>query len=135
VACVFARDGTELPVDQIATPMRDNLGQINGIVLVLRSVPDPRPKDLDRSLTETIALLDAVDASLLAVDLNGCCAFVSKSAAQLLGYQSHELVGKGIHELVGKGIHELAPSTDESWTYAEIDWSSAALPAPRRAIC
>src|SRR5437867_11702793 len=37
---MVARDGTEVPVEQIATPMRDNLGLIKGIVLVLRSVPN-----------------------------------------------------------------------------------------------
>jgi len=94
-----------MPVDQIATPMRDSQGQINGIVLVLRSVPDPKPKDPERPLAETIALLDAVDANLLAVDLDGRCAFVSRSAAQLLGYQSHELIGRD--------IRALAPSTEE----------------------
>jgi len=113
---MVTRDGTEMPVDQIATPMRDNLGHINGIVLVLRSVPDPRAKAPERGLAETIALLDAVDASLLAVDLNGCCAFASQSAAQLLGYQSYELIGKD--------IRELAPSSkDGDWTYAEQQWT------------
>ena len=113
---MVTRDGTEMPVDQIATPMRDHLGQINGIVLVLRSVPDHKPKDPERALAETIALLDAVDASLLAVDLNGRCAFASKSAAQLLGYQSYDLVGKDIRELTHS-------SNDGDWTYAEQQWS------------
>src|SRR6266496_3810879 len=108
---MVTRDGSEMPVDQIATPMRDNLGRINGIVLVLRSVPDPKAKAPERGLAETIALLDAVHASLLAVDLNGHCAFASKSAAQLLGYQSYELVGKD--------FSELAPSNDADWAYAE----------------
>ncbi len=110
---MVARDGTEMPVDQIATPMRDSQGQINGIVLVLRSVPDPKPKDPERPLAETIALLDAVDANLLAVDLDGRCAFVSRSAAQLLGYQSHELIGRD--------IRALAPSTEENWAYPELE--------------
>jgi PAS domain S-box-containing protein len=109
---MVGRDGTEMPIDQIATPMRDNQGQINGLVLVLRSVPDPKPKDPARLLTETIALLDAVDASMFAVDLLGRCAFVSKSAARLLGYQSHELVGKEIGGLTDS-------STGVNWSYAK----------------
>jgi PAS domain S-box-containing protein len=112
---MIARDGTEVPIDQIATPMRDNQGRINGIVLVLRSVPDPKPKNPERALAETITLLDAVDANLLAVDLKGCCAFASNAAAQLLGYQSYELMGKDIREL-------LPSSSDGDWSYAEQKW-------------
>jgi PAS domain S-box-containing protein len=109
---MVARDGTEMPIDQIATPVRDNSGKINGIVLVLRSVPDPKAKEPTRLLAETIALLDAVDANMLAVDLYGRCAFVSKLASQLLGYQSHELVGKGIDELTNS-------SNVAAWSCAE----------------
>jgi PAS domain S-box-containing protein len=112
---MVGRDGAELPIDQIATPVRDNRGQINGIVLVLRSIPDPKPKEPNRLLAETIALLDAVDANMFAVDLYGRCAFVSKSAAQLLAYQSHELVGKEINELTSS-------SNDARWFYSEQDW-------------
>jgi PAS domain S-box-containing protein len=115
---MVARDGTELPIDQIATPMRDSQGRINGIVLVLRSVPDPKPKDPERALTETIKLLEAVDANLLAVDLKGYCAFASTSAAQLLGYQSYELTGKDIREL-------LPSSNDGDWAYAEEEWTES----------
>ena len=97
---MVARDGTEVPVEQIATPMRDNLGQIKGIVLVLRSVPNPKPKDSAQLLTETIALLGAVSANMFAVDLNGRCAFASKLGADLLGYQSHELVGREVRDLM-----------------------------------
>src|SRR5439155_25499229 len=86
---MVARDGTEVPVEQIATPMRDNLGQIKGIVLVLRSVPNPKPKDSAQLLTETIALLGAVSANMFAVDLSGRCAFVSKLRSE------ERRVGKG----------------------------------------
>lgn len=112
---MVGRDGTEMPIDQIATPVRDSRGQINGIVLVLRNVPDPKPKDPARLLTETIGLLDAVDASMFAVDRQGRCAFVSKSAADLLGYQAHELVGKEIAELTDS-------NGDSKWSYANQEW-------------
>ena len=109
---MVGRDGSEVPIDQIAAPMRDHLGRINGIVLVLRSIPDLKPKNHERALAETITLLDAIDADLLAVDLKGCCAFASNSAAQLLGYHSYELTGKDIRELL--------PSSNQSdWAYSE----------------
>jgi len=72
---------------------------------VLRSVPDPKPKDPGTALAETIALLDAVDANLLAVDLEGRCAFVSRSAAQTPGLS--------ITRIDRQGFRALAPSTEE----------------------
>jgi len=56
-------------------------------------------------------------ASLLAVDLKGSCAFASKSAAQLLGYQPYELIGKDIREL-------LPSSSNRDWVYAEQERTS-----------
>jgi PAS domain S-box-containing protein len=109
---MVSRDGTEVPIDQIATPMRDNLGRISGIVLVLRTLPKSKPEDPERALAETINLLDAVDASMLVVDLKGCCAFASKSAAELMGYQAYELAGRDVHEF-------LPSSSTGDWAYAE----------------
>ena len=112
---MVARDGTEVPVEQIATPMRDNLGQIKGIVLVLRSVPNPQPKDSAQLLTETIALLGAVGANMFAVDLNGRCAFASKLGADLLGYQSHELVGREVRDLMDVRDDDNSSLPQQNW--------------------
>ncbi len=112
---MIARDGSEVPVDQIAAPVLNSRGQINGTVLILRSVPDPKSKEPTRLLAETIALLGAVDANMFAVDFSGRCAFVSKSAAELLGYQSHELVGQGIAELMNS-------NKSAGWTYSKKEW-------------
>jgi len=98
---MVSRDGTIMAVDQVAAPVRDHRGHINGLVLVLRSIPEARPKDTKRLLTETITLLDAVDAKMFAVDLENRCAFVSKATVQLLGYPLHELIGKDINDLSG----------------------------------
>jgi|GEM_PF-325927 len=93
------RDGTRVPIDEIATPTRDKAGQINGVVLVLRSIPKPEPETREQILSEKIKLLDAVDANMLAIDSDGRCAFVSKSAARLLGYRPYELIGKKFKDL------------------------------------
>jgi PAS domain S-box-containing protein len=110
-AHMIARDGTRIYVDQVGAPVRDHRGNIKGLVVVLRTIPEPKPNDPDRLLAETIGLLDAVDVNMLVVDLDKRCAFVSKSTAQLLGYQAHELVGREIHEL--PGFRDLEVFSDE----------------------
>jgi PAS domain S-box-containing protein len=110
-AHMIARDGTRIYVDQVGAPVRDHRGNIKGLVVVLRTIPEPKPNDPDRLLAETIGLLDAVDVNMVAIDLDKRCAFVSKSTAQLLGYQVHELVGREIHELTG--FRDLEVFSDE----------------------
>jgi PAS domain S-box-containing protein len=109
-AHMIARDGTRIYVDQVGAPVRDHRGNIKGLVVVLRTIPEPKPNDPDRLLAETIGLLDGVDVNMLAIDLDKRCAFVSKSTGQLLGYQAHELVGREIHEL--PGFHDLEVFSD-----------------------
>ena len=109
-AHMIARDGTRIYVDQVGAPVRDRRGNIKGLVVVLRTIPEPKPDDPDRLLAETIGLLDAVGVNMLAIDLDKRCAFISESTAQLLGYQAHELVGRGIHEL--PGFHDLEVFSD-----------------------
>ena len=47
------RDGTRIPIDEIATPTRDKAGQINGVVLVLRSIPKPEPETREQILSQS----------------------------------------------------------------------------------
>jgi PAS domain S-box-containing protein len=129
---MISRDGSEVTVDQIATPVRDSRGQINEIVLVLRSVPDPRRKETTRLPAETIGLLDAVDANMFVVDLSGRCAFLSKSAAELLGYQSHEFDGRDIAELMNSSNRMDWSHTKNSWPHARDKDSFLTIETMRR---
>ena len=116
---MIARDGTIMAVDQVAAPVRDHRGHINGLVLVLRSIPEVKAKDATRLLSETITLLDAVDAKMFAFDLQNRCAFVSKSTVQLLGYPLHELIGKDINHL--NGFSELTRCFSDEQPQSAID--------------
>jgi PAS domain S-box-containing protein len=105
---MITRDGTAISIEQVAAPVRNHRGQISGLVVVLRSIPATRVKEANRLLAETIGMLDAVDANLLAIDREQRCAFVSISTAQLLGYQLHELLGKKLTDLPAFGNLEKA---------------------------
>ncbi|MBD2043480.1 PAS domain S-box protein [Microcoleus sp. FACHB-672] len=45
-------------------------------------------------------LLDSTGEGIYGIDLQGCCTFMNKTAAQMLGYQPAELIGKNMHELI-----------------------------------
>ena len=49
------------------------------------------------------AVLDGGDAAVCIVDPQGCCTFVSRSAASLLGYPPGDMIGADLHTLVHRG--------------------------------
>jgi PAS domain S-box-containing protein len=98
---LLTRDGSEVPINEIATPIRDADGTISSVVLVLRSIPDRKLVGTgpEQILKDRLALLESVDAMMYAVDVEGTCLFISNSAAEILGYRAEELVGKHLHEV------------------------------------
>lgn len=98
---LLTRDGLEVPVDEIAHPIRGAEGTITEVVLVVRNISRSlhSNQDKDELLKERIALLDAVNATIFALDLQGHCMFISKSAAELLGYSPSELIGHDLYEM------------------------------------
>lgn len=94
------RDGLEIPVTEIATPLRDHHGEMKGVVLVLK---DAATRSLEKTetqlLTETLASLGSVEVPMFALDQQGKCLFITKAATTMLGYHSEELIGRQIDEI------------------------------------
>lgn len=113
---IRTRDGTEIPVVEIATPIRNAEGKIKNIVLVLRTnaAEKTSARRIEDVLKDRLALLEAVDAKLYAVGLDGTCLFINARAAAMLGYRSDELIGKSFHDLLHFCLYDGAPLSWES---------------------
>ena len=98
---LLTRDGLEVPVDEIAHPVRGAEGTVLEVVLVVRNISraPENVQDNEELLKERIALLNAVNAEIFAIDLQGRCMFISKSAAELLGYSPPDLIGHDLYEM------------------------------------
>jgi len=98
---LLTRDGLEVPVDEIAHPIRGAEGKITEVVLVVRNASRALESNQDKEelSRERIALLNAVNAAIFALDLQGRCMFISKSAAELLGYSPSDLIGHDLYEM------------------------------------
>lgn len=97
---LVSRDGSEVPINEIATPLRDNNGTLAGVVLVLRNVTHLSDEMPDNELLrQKIALLESVEAPMYAVDPQGRCLFISRAASRMLDYRSDEMIGKDFHEI------------------------------------
>jgi len=87
-----SRDGTECFIDTGAAPIKDDTGDIIGIVLVFRDVT------ARKRVQERLALLSAaVEQStegIAVVDLEGNLLFLNQAFASLHGYTAEELAGQ-----------------------------------------
>lgn len=97
---MVTRDGLEVPITEIATPLRGHNGEINGVVLVLRTASNAIEKTDSQLLSEKLDLLGSVDVPMFALDQAGRCLFITQAATAMLGYHSEELVGREIHEII-----------------------------------
>ena len=115
---LLTRDGLEVPVDEIAHPIRGPEGTIIEVVLVVRNISRSLAINQDKEdlLRERIALLNAVNAAIFALDLQGRCLFISKSAAELLGYSPADLIGHDLYEITRLHGHPAQASLNCSLT-------------------
>ncbi len=100
-------DGIERPIDDSAAPIRDEAGEILGVVLVFRDVTDKRLAD--RKLRESEervhellefhqAITTNMGEGLYTVDSQGLVTYINPTAERLLGWTSDELLGRKMHD-------------------------------------
>lgn len=141
-AVLIARDGTEHAIEDSAAPIRDNKGNLRGVVLVFRDVNRKRAAELALIASENRyrQLVNMAPFGIF-VEGNGCFTFANPATVAMLGGQAEsEFVGRPVldflhpdyHEVVEQRIGQLrsglpVPSSEERWLrldrssfYAEV---------------
>ncbi|HVN48715.1 MAG TPA: PAS domain S-box protein [Bacteroidota bacterium] len=116
-AVLISRDGRETPVDENASPIKDEHGKTVGVVLVFQDVSERRraqealktSQDYARSIVESS--LDMV----IAVDLDRKIIEFNKAAEETFGYKKEEVLGQHINILyadasVGSSVNQTVNS-------------------------
>jgi PAS domain S-box-containing protein len=91
---LVARDGTEVPIDDSAAPIRDEGGQILGSVLVFRDVTERR--DTEMSLRLQSRVLESMTEGVSVADGRGVILYTNPAEDQMFGYARGELVGQHV---------------------------------------
>jgi PAS domain S-box-containing protein len=89
-------------VNASASPLFDKNGVQRGAMLVCQDITTKKGsrRQHDRRLEEKASLFECAGAGIYGVDRNGCCTFMNRAAAAMLGYDVSELLGRNIHETV-----------------------------------
>lgn len=95
---LIAKDGREIPIADSAAPIRDNDGQITGVVMVFRDQTEERKAKKD--VAEKMRLLDLTTDAILIRDVEGLIVYWNHGAEQMYGWSSEEAVGKRSHDLL-----------------------------------
>jgi PAS domain S-box-containing protein len=97
-ATLVSRDGKEMPIEESASPIKDELGNTVGVVLVFQDVSDRKrvqealaaSQDYARSIiSSSLDMIIAVDKNRIIVEFN-------EAAEQTFGYKKEEVIGKYI---------------------------------------
>jgi PAS domain S-box-containing protein len=98
-----AKDGTKIPIDDSAAPIRDLSGDLIGVVLVFRDVRIHREADLVRG--RLAAIVESSDDAIVGKNLSGVVTSWNKGAQRLFGYSAGEMVGQSILRLIPSDRH------------------------------
>ncbi len=95
---LLGRDGREHPIDDSAAPIRDDSGQMSGVVLVFRDVAERRIGEIAQK--RLAAIVENSDDAIISKDLSGRILSWNKGAEKVYGYRAEEIVGQPFSVLV-----------------------------------
>jgi PAS domain S-box-containing protein len=125
-AILVSREGKELPIDESASPIKDELGNIVGVVLVFQDVTDRKrvQEALKTSQEYAQSIINSSMDMVIAVDLERRIVEFNKAAEITFGYKKEELIGKHVNILyadpeagsrINKRVDESGREITEVW--------------------
>jgi PAS domain S-box-containing protein len=105
-----AKDGTEIHIDDSGAPIRNDEGQLMGIVLVFRDINERRVAERERdAVTEQLdQVLESTTDAIISVDRNWRITYTNAPARSIVA-PINILAGKGFWESFPAAVYEGSP--------------------------
>jgi PAS domain S-box-containing protein len=102
---LIQKNGRELAIDDSAAPIRDELGQVSGCVLIFRDVSAQRRLEQDRASQLQAArflasIVESSDDAIVSKSLDGIIQSWNAAAERLFGYTADQAVGRHISLII-----------------------------------
>lgn len=91
---LIARNGTEIPIDDSGSPIKDREGSVVGAVLIFRDITERRRAEKERGLLA--AIVDSSADAIISKSLEGIIDSWNKGAERLFEYTAKEVIGQPI---------------------------------------
>jgi PAS domain S-box-containing protein len=95
---LISRDGSERPIDDSAAPIKNEVGEIFGVVMVFRDATETRRAQ--ETAERLAAIVEHSDDAIIGKDLNGIITSWNAAAERLYGFTAQEAVGQPISMIV-----------------------------------
>jgi PAS domain S-box-containing protein len=95
---LLTKDGSEIPIDDSGSPIKDATGAVIGAVLIFRDITQRRKAEKTRGLLA--AIVESSEDAIVSKSLDGIIDSWNKSAEQLFEYTAEEAIGKPITLIV-----------------------------------
>jgi PAS domain S-box-containing protein len=105
---LIARGGGEVPIDDSGAPIRDERGQVSGVVLVFHDVTEQRTHDRARAFQA--AIVESSSEAVIGKTLEGLVTSWNAAAERMYGYAAAEALGRHISFIVPE---ELRPDLED----------------------
>jgi two-component system CheB/CheR fusion protein len=91
------KDGREMNLEVVLSPVRDAAGEIIGVSTIARDVTERR--QAEKAVRFHANLLNTIEQSVIATDLDGMVIYWNRFAEKLYGWTAKEALGRRIMEL------------------------------------